>query len=1384
MGTPSDLRAASELITRAWFEVLELQGPDKGKGFLAQGGDSLRATQLCLRLAQGLGIHASLETVLSAGSLSQLTRELLATDADPATAGVESGTFSVSTNASTPAVLSFSQERMWFMHELAAASAAYHVPMAWRLRGRLDIEVIQAALEAVLQRHPVLRMTVFSDGANVVPRYGVRATASLREIEIAPMADGPNLEALNGFLSEFTNAPFSLDHGPLCRIALSRIGHEDAVLLVVMHHIVADQWALDVFFREFAEAYRASLARNHPATCPPQPSFANYAAAHRAWFMRDRRGPELDFWRTRLEGLETVVLNEDYARPPQQSFRGAKLRFDFNLRDIAALRTLGAAHGATLAMVLLTALKVLLFRHTGKTDVAVGVPVANRHHAGADKLLGTLVNTLVMRTELGGQPDFTTALQRVRTTMLEALRHQDLPFEMLVQSLQLPRDASRSPLFSVMFNMLNTPLGEVQLPGLTWSRYEFDKKASQFDLTVTIDADHARSISFEYSTDLFSHDTIQRLADHYLGLLRAVIQRPALRIDAAALIPDNELKLLREWAQGPRTARAEGTIPALLQPAWSRHAASLAVRFEDEALTYAQLAQAVTKVAQALRRHGIGRGARVGLYVPRSPRMLIGLLGVLQCGAAYVPLDPAFPQDRLVFMARDAELSLLLSDGGVDPQALGVSRQLAIGDILADDTPTSEWQPDVALEARPNDPAYVIYTSGSTGQPKGVIVPHRAVVNFLRSMLVEPGLASTERVLAITTLSFDIAVLELLLPLTVGAKLIIASSAELSDGEALREILNRRRISTLQATPSTWRLLIDSGWHGTPGLRALVGGEALTTELAIQLSGRCSEVWNMYGPTETTVWSACGRIENLGRERVSLGRPIANTEIMVLDENRELCPVGVPGEICIGGDGIAIGYLNQPALTEERFIENPFSRDRRTTRLYRTGDRGRWRRDGRLEHLGRLDSQVKIRGYRIELGEIEARLAAHPDVAAAVVVARQQNAGDPRLVACVVPRTTMPDTAAVRDHLRQWLPEYMLPQHYVAMEQIPLLPNGKIDRQKLPAPADSAKRSVPLTPPRNLAEQAVWEIWRQTLETDAFGVHDNFFDLGGHSLLAVRMVSRIRSELQRACTLPIVFRNPTIAELSIALGEASALSGSAIIPLQSAGNAPPIFCLCGILVYQELADQLAPDYPVYGVFVPQELEFLAFSGQHRRSTPSVELLAAEYLKAIRERQPRGPYRLIGFSFGGVLAFDIAQTLIREGEQVELLAILDSDVPGRTSGGILQELKEQARQVRDAGIRLLAGTESGLDLLASDRNQRYLETMRAYQAKPYDGEAVCVLSADDPVHDPGYTWEALIPRLTTYRIDDSHLGILRGTSVVRLASLLRQHLRRTSLTDIT
>ena len=1376
MGTRSDLRAASELITRAWFEVLELDGPDKGKGFLIQGGDSLRAAQLCTRLQQAFGVAIQLESVLSAASLTEFVRELLGTLSRKQTDSPDSGPLVPRDDAPDQLTLSFSQERMWFMHELAAASAAYHVPMAWRLRGALDMAALRVALATLIKRHAVLRMTVVSKGAAVVPRFATNITTLLRETTIPAMADGPNLEALQGFLSEFTNAPFSLEHGPPVRAALAQVGPDDAVLLVVMHHIAADQWALDVFFREFAAAYRAALTNTASILSASAPSFSAYAAAHRDWFLRERRSADTEYWRAKLAGLETVVLNSDYARPPQQSFRGTKLRLDFNLREIAALRAFGAAHHATLAMVLLTALKVLLFRHTGRTDVAVGVPVANRQHSGAEQLLGTLVNTLVLRTDLGDQPDFISALRRVRSTTLEALAHQDMPFEMLVQALQLPRDASRSPLFSVMFNMLNTPLGDVSFPGLDWSRFEFDKKASQFDLTVTIDADHARSISFEYSTDLFSPDTIQRLADHYLGLLRAAIQRPTQRIDAATLIPESELKLLREWAQGPRAARAEGTIPALLLPAFSRHGASLAVHYENDALTYAQLGEAVTRVAQALRARGLGRGAYVGLYMHRSPRMLIGLLGVLQSGAAYVPLDPAFPPERVAFMAGDAGLSLLLCDGDAAAHIAGPNALLDINEVLAAPSKT-EWQPDIALEARPNDPAYVIYTSGSTGQPKGVVVPHRAVVNFLRSMLVEPGLTAADRVLAITTLSFDIAVLELLLPLTVGAKLVIASAVELADGEALREMLNRRQITTLQATPSTWRMLIDSGWYGTPGLRALVGGETLGTDLAIQLAGRCAEVWNMYGPTETTVWSACGRIENIGRERVSLGRPIANTEIMVLDENRELCPIGVPGEICIGGDGIAIGYLHQPALTDDRFIENPYSRDRRTTRLYRTGDRGRWRRDGRLEHLGRLDSQVKVRGYRIELGEIEARLATHPDLAAAVVIAREQKAGDPRLLAYVVPRAAMPDTAAIRDYLRQWLPEYMLPQHYIALTQIPLLPNGKIDRQRLPAPADAGPRNVVHEPPRNLAEQAVWEIWRQTLETADLGVHDNFFDLGGHSLLAVRMVSRIRSELQRACTLPMVFRNPTIAELALALGDASALSSSAIIPLQTAGDGPQLFCLCGIQIYQELAYQLAPDIPVSGVFVPQEMEYLALAGQPRKPTPSVPQLAGEYLKAIRDQQPRGPYRLAGFSFGGVLAYDIAQTLRRAGENVEFLAILDSDVPGRAggSGGLLAGLKEQARQLRDSGARLLGSRQSGLDPVAQERNQRYLGTMRSYQAEPYGGRAVCVLSSDGPVHDAGYDWDALIPDIVTLKIDDSHLGILRGTSVVRLASFLREHL---------
>jgi amino acid adenylation domain-containing protein len=1359
--SPADGRIF-DAVSRLWALALDKPAADPGRSFFALGGDSLLAMQLCARLSLELGVPVPVRLLFEAPQLEDFCARLRELELD------EGAILDSRLSENPSPELSFSQERMCFMHEIALGSAAYHVPMAWYLTGKLDVRALSTAFARVVANHEVLTMTVVADGDQLKPLYGSAPAPELTQISLTARKDEERERQLEEFLCEFANGPFHLDRGPLVRAALVQMTVTSAVLVVVMHHVVTDQWSLDVFFRELAAAYGTGMSLQDSPPVGSRGKFAAYASAHRKWFSRHRRSVELAYWREKLRGLEPTVLHEDFVRPAQQSFVGAKLRLDFGLREILALRQLGAAHNASLAMVLLTALKVLLHRHVGSSDIAVGVPVANRQHLDAEGVIGTLTNTLVLRTDLEGRPDFALVLSRVRANMLEAFENQDLPFDLLVRDLDLQRDASRPPLFSVMFNMLNTPLGDVQFPGLGWRRLEFDKKASQFDLTVTIDAHHARSISFEYSTALFAPESIQRLADHYMELLRAALRNAAYRIDSVVLSPESEQRQLHEWARGPRRRRAGGAIPALFESQFDRSASNIAIRCAEVVLTYDELHRQVLQVSRELTGLGIGRGSLVGLHLVRSPRIPVAILGVLYSGAAYVPLDPSYPSDRLAYMARDAGLNLLLTDEVHPsdlpwPEACRVLAWHALsGTAGGHDFHTL---PD---GAGPADPAYVIYTSGSTGEPKGVVVPHGSVCNVLRSMQDRPGFGSGDRLLAVTTLSFDIAVLELLLPLTVGGQVVMATQSEQGDGDALKALLEEQRITVMQATPSTWQLMIDSGWGGTGGLRAWVGGETLSRELADQLLGRCTEVWNMYGPTETTVWSTCGRVEPQGRDRISLGRPIANTEILVLDENRELCPVGVPGEICIGGDGVASGYLHRPELTATRFFANPHSRDRRTARIYNTGDRGRWRQDGQLEHLGRLDSQVKIRGYRIELGEIESRLRSHPAIESAVVLTQPGAKSGPLLLAWLVPRAGMPGARELREHLRQWLPDYMLPQHLIEIPSVPLLPNGKLDRRALPAPSPQPGDHREHVAPRDAIERALWDIWRQTLQISNFGIHDNLFELGGHSLLAVRIVGRLRTELQRQCNLSVLFRNPTIASLAVALSRAEPLTGSTLVPLQVAGEGPEIFCLCGIMIYRELAEQLAPRVPVCGVFVPQEMAFLAEGMSDGASTPDVPELAREYLNAIRSRQPKGPYRLAGFSFGGVLAYEVAQQLRAAGESVSFLAILDSDVPGREKGGMFRNM------VR--GTRQMLQTRFAPDSMSVQRDvRRYTETMRRYNARPYPGEAIFVRSAEKPTHDPGYGWETLISNLQTLQIHDSHPGILRGKSAKQLAGFLLENL---------
>ncbi|MEZ5702024.1 MAG: non-ribosomal peptide synthetase [Burkholderiaceae bacterium] len=780
---------------------------------------------------------------------------------------------------------------------------------------------------------------------------------------------------------------------------------------------------------------------------------------------------------------------------------------------------------------------------------------------------------------------------------------------------------------------------------------------------------------------------------------------------------------------------------------------------------------------------------------------MIALLAVMKAGAAYVPLDPGYPSERLNYQIDDADLALLITQA---PIAKSLARQQP--PLLQIDTDEqtiqglsdAPLQPDPNLDARPEDPAYLIYTSGSTGQPKGVAVPHRAVVNFLGSMAQAPGFTTQDRMLAVTTPSFDIAVLELYLPLGTAGSVVVASDAQAGDGPALAQLLEDEGITVLQATPSRWHLLLDTGWTGKSDLKALVGGEPLTPNLASQLVARCGNVWNMYGPTETTVWSSCWQVPKDGSQAISLGRPIANTSIQVLDNHLNPCPIGVPGEIYIGGTGVALGYHRRAELTSERFIDQPQAHETENRRIYRTGDRGRWRHDGALEHGGRLDDQIKLRGYRIELGEIETRLTSHPCVTRSVVLLREDVPGQQRLVGYVVPDGPMPARDALRQHLRQWLPDHMVPAILVEMEAIPTLPNGKINRKALPVPESKhAGTGAVQVAPRDATEQAIWTVWREQLHLDRLSVHDNFFDLGGHSLLALGVVARIEAALERPCAVSLLFANPTVADLAAALMEAQPdnFVDTPMATLQPYGDGPGLFLLAGAEMYRHLARRLDSQMPVYGVFSEAEIEILQLPPDAAVSLISVETLAQDYIDLIRSVQPHGPYYLGGFSIGGVLAYEVARRLRQAGEEIGLIVLLDTMLPGRGFKHLLAGVVRRLRMIQREGIKHFARVfkvyrkqtaqrhEPG-----SRRNQAYAQIIRAYEPAPCDMPALFLQAGDDPSTAPAYGWKSLIGDLSVERVPGAHMDIMDPPNVDVLASFVRTHLanarNRASQTEST
>ncbi len=1148
-----------QIVASAMEAVLALPGLGDDDNFFQLGGHSLLATQLANALGRSTGARVPLRAIFEAPTVTQLAawldaRSVAAAPATPAPA----------TPAAAPpraqadrAPLSLMQQRLWFLEQLEPGRVTYNTPSAHRLTGPLDVAALERALNEMVRRQPILRTALVADAdGEPMQRIAPELVLSLGPVEdlSALPRDEREAELLTRMKARVA-VPIDIGVAPMFRHGLYRLGAQEHVLFFMPHHAIWDGWSFDLFYEEMAAIYGAFVA-GKPHSLPPLPiTYADFAAGQQQWLASEELREQVQHWKQRLADLpEPLALPTDRSRPARASGEGSTQWLNCSKELVDAARQFGRSSDATLFMTLLAAYALLLSRLSGQHDIVIGTPVRGRNDSALEKVMGFFVNALPLRLTVRPEGSFRELVNHVRGAVLDAFGAPDVPFEHLVRELRVARDESRSPIYQAFFSFQDARQRLRQWGGLQQEQVLLFQPGSAEDLGLWF-LEHEGGLTggLTFNTDIFTGATAYRLGERFSGVLGAALQAPDARIDQIDVATPAERDSIATWSQGRSMALPPVTVVELIAAQMQRTPQSEAIVSSEETLDYAELDRRANRLARLLRSRGIGRGTLVGLCLERSPAMLVAQHAIMRAGAAYVPLDPAYPGERLQYMATDAKLAMLVADSST-VQAIDWPRQSAV--LLDIDVAAIDRQSDEALQAeaehdaRPEDPAYVIYTSGSTGRPKGVVLSHRAVVNFLLSMQAEPGLTAADRIVAVTTLSFDIAVLELLLPLTVGATVVLASRDDVSDGRALRALVESSAATVMQATPSTWRMLIDAGWEGGAHFSALVGGEALPLDLAMQLMQRSGALWNMYGPTETTVWSSCWRVQS-PEHGISIGTPIANTTLRVLDARGAPCPTGVAGEIFIGGSGLASGYLHRPELTAERFIADPLNPG---AGLYRTGDQGRWRADGLLEHLGRLDSQVKLRGHRIELGEIEAQLASHPAVARVVAAVREVQPGDARLVAYIVARGTLPAAAELREHLRTQLPEYMLPQHYLAIDAVPLLPNGKVAMQALPGidgAADDGRRSA-FAAPGTPAEITIADIWQKLLGVERVGLADNFFDLGGHSLLAMRAVVEIEKRLGLRLgvrrlifeTLAQIAAQPDAAPSAAAASDTTAVPGS------------------------------------------------------------------------------------------------------------------------------------------------------------------------------------------------------------------------------------------------
>ncbi len=1151
--------------------------------------------------------------------------------------------------------LSFAQERLWFLNQLFPNNPSYNIAIALNLQGSLNVAALEQCFKEIIQRHEIFR-TSFPE----IDGQPLQVIAPVMELPITILDLQSNYsineqsEKVKELVRKEAMAPFDLANGLMLRVNLLQLNSENYVLLMTMHHIISDGWSLGILVRELSALYEA-FSQGKSSVLPKLPiQYADFAHWQREWLTGELLEKQLSYWKQQLTGVSHFLeLPTDYPRPAEPTFKGGMEYFQLDSNLTEKLRQLSQESESTLFMTLLSAFFVLLSRYSGQLDLVVGSPIANRNQGQIEPLIGMFVNTLVLRADLSDNPTFRELLNRVRKTTLEGYNHQDLPFERLLEELQTERSLSHNALVQVMFALQNNKMEDWDLPGLRVSQLELDINFTRFDLEV-----HCREISSGleayciYSTDIFESDTIIRMMGHFQTLLKAVVTTPEQRVLQLPLMKSSELhQILVEWNNTKTDYPRDKCIHQLFEEQVDKTPDAVAVVFEDQELTYFELNSRANQLAHYLQSFGVKPEVLVGICVERSLLMIVGLLGILKAGGAYVPLDPNYPSERLAYMLSDAGVSVLLTQ-----QSLLLSLPEHQAQVVCLDR---DWEAIASLsnqnpvnEANPENLAYVIYTSGSTGKPKGVAIEHHspvALCNWAKKIFTIEQLAG---VLASTSICFDLSIFEIFVTLSCSGQVILAKNAL-----DLPNIKNPDRITLINTVPSAVTELLRIKAIPSNVKIINLAGEVFTNQLVQKLYQQESVqgVYNLYGPSEDTTYSTYTLLEKGAKTEPTIGRPITNTEIYILDKNAQPVPIGVAGELHIGGAGLARGYLNHLKLTEAKFIPNPFDKN---SKLYKTGDLACYLPNGNLKFIGRTDNQVKIRGFRIEIGEIEATLNQHPNIKEVVVVARKDHSENKHLVAYLVRENNPLSTSDLRQFLQQKLPDYMVPSAFVILEALPLTPNGKVDRKALPAPEVKLEGDFIL--PRDPVERQLAQIWSEVLNVEPIGIQENFFDLGGNSLIAVRLMSQIEKQFGKNLPLATIFKGQTIEQIANILRESTdSISWSPLVPIQSSGNKLPFFCVPGgggnVVYFSYLARHLHPDQPFYGL---QAVGLDGESAPYKR----IEDIAAHNIREIQLIQPQGPYLLGGHSFGTKVAFEMAQQLQKQGQEIALLAILDAAAP--------------------------------------------------------------------------------------------------------------------------